>query len=318
MLSAKSRRLYRRLLELGPTPRADAGAKGIDDEAVAELLDHGLVREIAERLNAVPPRAAHGRVAMLANARSGELLRDAVEAQEFLESCSRFGREAEPAEDSLVELVADYTEVKLLSSTLQRDAKREVLSIQTSHLPPLRRDGTSGVNVAGPVEADRAAGIRYRVVYARDLFDDPLRRREIEDFVAHGEDARMHPGPPLKLKVVDDAVALVPLDETGEAGALLVRSRQICTLLVDYFERIWGESVPVGEINRDDAMAVIKAIDMRVLAMLADDFDDAVIARRLNLSERSVRRHISSLCAILGVQTRTGIIAAAARKGWLP
>lgn len=44
MLSAKSRRLYRRLLELGPVPRSDAQAKGVDDDALAELLDHGLVR----------------------------------------------------------------------------------------------------------------------------------------------------------------------------------------------------------------------------------------------------------------------------------
>lgn len=312
ILSAKSRRLYRRLLELGPTSRADAKAKGMDDDALAELLDYGLVREIADLLSALPPRTARGQIAVLANQRAREVLQDAVEAEGFLVSC--LTREEHPTgDDPPVELIVDRSEIVLLSTTLQRRAQREVLSAQTSRFPEAYKDS---VNVVGPIDTDIAAGIRYRVIYAEELLKADIRRKEIEESVALGEDARVHPNLSLKFKVIDRSTALVPLDETAEAGALLIRSAPMCALLVDYFEKLWVESATVGQVDRGGPGAV-KAIDMRVLAMLADDASDAIIARRLSLSERSVRRHVNSLLTTLGVQTRTGIVAAAARRGWL-
>lgn len=313
MLSAKSQRLYRRLLELGPVPRADAGADAVDGDALTELLGYGLVRETGDLLSALPPRTARGQVAMLANQRAREVLRDAVEAEEFLGSC--LTREEHVAgDDAPVELIVDRSEIVLLSTTLQRRAQREVLSVQTSRFP---KSSATSIKVVGPIETDVAAGIRYRVIYAEDLLKHGERRREVEDGVARGEEARIHPNPPLKFKVIDRATALVPLDETAETGALLIRSAPLCGLFVDYFDKLWTESTTIGEIGRNGAGA-LNAIDVRVLAMLADDASDAAIARRLGLSERSVRRHVSSLLTTFGVQTRTGIVGAAARKGGLP
>lgn len=312
MLSAKSRRLYRRLLELGPVPRTDPRADSVDGDALAELLDYGLVRETGDLLSALPPRTARGQVAMLANQRAREVLRDAVEAEEFLGSClTRAERVA--GDESPVEVIVDRSEIVLLSTTLQRRARQEVLSVQTSRFPEASADS---IRVVGPIDTDVAAGIRYRVIYAEDLLEADQRRSEVEDGIARGEEARIHPSPALKFKVIDRSTALVPLDETAEAGALLIRSAPLCGLFVDYFEKLWAESAAVGEMGRDGAGA-LDAIDVRVLRMLADDASDAAIARRLGISERSVRRHVSSLLSTFGVQTRTGIVAAAARKGWL-
>lgn len=312
MLSAKSRRLYRRLLELGPVPRAAAQAKGVDDDALAELIDHGLVRETDDLLSAMPPRAARGRVAMLANERAREVLQDAVEAEEFLGSCLT-GEGHLAGDDAPVEIIVDRSEIVLLSATLQRRAQREVRSVQTSRFPEASPNSTK---VVGPIDSDVAAGIRYRVIYAEDFLESGERRAEVEASVARGEDARTHPKLPLKFKVIDRSTALVPLDETAETGALLIRSAPLCALFVDYFEKLWLEAASVGAPAHDSA-GVLKAIDIRVLTMLADDASDASIARRLGLSERSVRRHVSALSTSFGVQTRTGIIAAAAREGWL-
>ncbi|MBO0826687.1 MAG: hypothetical protein J2P24_02785 [Streptosporangiales bacterium] len=312
MLSAKSRRLYRRLLELGPVLRDDASGEGVDGDALAELLGYGLVRETGDLLSALPPRTARGQVAMLANQRAREVLQDAVEAEEFLGSC--LTREEHLAgDDAPVELIVDRSEIVLLSATLQRRAQREVLSVQTARFPEA---STNSIKVVGPIDTDMAAGIRYRVIYAEDLLKSDERREEVEEGVARGEEARIHPQLPLKFKVIDRSTALVPLDEMAEAGALLIRSAPLCGLFVDYFEKLWMESAAAGEAARDRAGAV-NAIDMRVLAMLADDASDAAIARRLGFSERSVRRHVSSLSTTLGVQTRTGVVAAAVRKGWL-
>jgi DNA-binding NarL/FixJ family response regulator len=42
-----------------------------------------------------------------------------------------------------------------------------------------------------------------------------------------------------------------------------------------------------------------------------------VIARRVNISAPSVRRHASALKELLGVETRFAAGAAAVRRGWL-
>jgi DNA-binding CsgD family transcriptional regulator len=311
MLSAKSRRLYRRLLELGPVPDADTSAD-VDSDALAELLEYGLVRETGDLLSALPPRTARGQVAMLANQHAQEVLRDAVEAEEFLSSCLTRAEHV-AGDESPVEIIVDRSEIALLSATLQRRAQREVLSAQTSRFPEAYE---GSLRLVGPIDTDIAAGIRYRVIYADELLKSDDRRDDIREGVGRGEEARIHPKLTLKFKVIDRSTALVPLDETAEAGALLIRSTPLCGLFVDYFEKLWAESATVGEISRDGARA-LNAIDMRVLAMLADDASDAAIARRLGLSERSVRRHVSALLTTFGVQTRTGIIAAAAREGRL-
>lgn len=312
MLSAKARRLYRRLLELGPVPRADAQANGVDDDALAELLDHGLVRETGDLLSALPPRTARGQIVLLANQRARQVLQDAVDAEDFLGSC--LTHEEHPAGgDSLVEIV-DRREIAVLSAALHRRAQREVLSVQTSRFPEAYENS---LRVVGSTDTDTAAGVRNRVIYAEELLKSDGRRREIQEGIARGEEARAHPKPSLTFEVIDLSTAFVPLDETAEAGALLIRSAPLCGLFVDYFEKLWTESATFGEVDRDGTRA-LKAIDRRVLAMLADDASDAIIARRLGLSERSVRRHVGSLLTAFGVQTRTGIVGAAGRAGWLP
>jgi DNA-binding NarL/FixJ family response regulator len=44
---------------------------------------------------------------------------------------------------------------------------------------------------------------------------------------------------------------------------------------------------------------------------------DAAIARHLDVSERTVRRHISAALDVLGVDNRITATAVAVREGWL-
>lgn len=312
MLSAKSRRLYRRLLELGPIARADAKAKGVDDDTLAELLDYGLVRDLENRLCAVPPRTARGQVAIQANRRTRDVLQAAVEAETFLESCMRAADRLRPTDEQLAELILDRAEIRLLSGTLQRQARREVRSVHTARFPANYDNRT---NVVGPTKADTAAGIRYRVIYSQAFMQHDGLRKEAEVGIARGEEARVHPIPPLKFKLVDSSMALIPMDDAAEVGALLIRSAPVCSLFGDYFEKLWVESEPLTPLaTRGSAL---KPVEMRILERLADDESDAAIARRLRISERSVRRHVSRFQQVLGVETRAGALAVAVRNGWL-
>ncbi|MCB9376963.1 MAG: response regulator transcription factor [Microthrixaceae bacterium] len=57
--------------------------------------------------------------------------------------------------------------------------------------------------------------------------------------------------------------------------------------------------------------------ELEVLAAVADGHDNATIARDLYISEATVKSHLASVFAKLGVATRTGAVAEARRRGHL-
>lgn len=57
--------------------------------------------------------------------------------------------------------------------------------------------------------------------------------------------------------------------------------------------------------------------ELEVLAAVADGDDNATIARRLYISQATVKSHLVSLFAKLGVASRTGAVAEARRRGHL-
>ncbi|HET8930508.1 MAG TPA: helix-turn-helix transcriptional regulator, partial [Acidimicrobiales bacterium] len=57
--------------------------------------------------------------------------------------------------------------------------------------------------------------------------------------------------------------------------------------------------------------------ELEVLAAVADGHDNATIARDLYISQATVKSHLASVFAKLGVATRTGAVAEARRRGHL-
>jgi DNA-binding NarL/FixJ family response regulator len=64
-------------------------------------------------------------------------------------------------------------------------------------------------------------------------------------------------------------------------------------------------------------MPVLAEDDTRLLGLVADGLVLDAIARRLNLSERTVRRRIRSLCDRIGVDTPVQAVVWAVRVGIL-
>lgn len=57
--------------------------------------------------------------------------------------------------------------------------------------------------------------------------------------------------------------------------------------------------------------------ELEVVAAVAEGLDNAAIARRLYISQATVKTHLASVFAKLGVSTRTGAVAEARRRGHL-
>lgn len=306
MLSKAARRLYERLLDLGPVGWSDGPVSGPDDPRLIELVGSGLAETTAEYIGVIPPDEARLTAIKSVSEHCRHLLEESLAIEDFLQTC-RHDKSASAG----ARLVSDPNELRHLSGRMVTETVRELRSVHTF-------DDRPGIHPRqmGPSAAEPLADVSFRIIYPAALVHDSRRRDEVAGFVEGGEQARIHPSPPLKFKISDGAAVLVPLDSQGAAGGLLIKAPALCSLFVDYFEKLWAESTPF-DATRTNASTLLNPLQTRILGFIADDMLDLAIARKLDVSERTVRRHVGIIMDKLGARTRAGAVVMALERGLL-
>jgi DNA-binding CsgD family transcriptional regulator len=208
----------------------------------------------------------------------------------------------------LVRLLTDPREIGSLSVELSLSAEQEVLSLETAHFtkPPDPRSVR-----ALPAEVIQR-GVRFRNIYARALLEIDGAADILRASTETGWENRVYPQLPMKMVIVDERAALLPLGRTGMEGAILVHAPPIVAMLREYFEMLWARSVPLEGVS-----AKLTAEQHQVLGLVLTGMTDAAIARHLGVSERTVRRHVGALLRLLGVDNRVSLAVTAIREGWI-
>jgi DNA-binding CsgD family transcriptional regulator len=218
-------------------------------------------------------------------------------------------RVSHPLARASVEVLTDPAEIGALSVELCMSAQRDVANLETAHFrePPDPRSAK-----VPPPEAV-ARGVRFRNIYARPVLDLPGSDEMVRRCIEGGWELRVLPELPMKMVLVDDRAALLPLDPTGVQGAALVRSPVIVAALRMFFELLWGRATGLGQ-GADPRLTPVQST---VLRLMAGGLTDAAIGRQLGVSERTVRRHISAILDRLNVGNRITAAAVAVREGWI-
>jgi len=159
--------------------------------------------------------------------------------------------------------------------------------------------------------------VRCRSIYAASAMDDPAARRIIEACTEAGEQARLLPTVPMKMKLADHTTAMLPLTPTGTAGALVVRAPVIIAALREYFELLWERATPLKASRSAAPGDRLTPAQQAVLELMAEGLHDDAIAHRAGISTTTVRRHITAIIDRLGVRSRFAAGAAAQRRGWI-
>ncbi|MFF4644518.1 LuxR C-terminal-related transcriptional regulator [Streptomyces sp. NPDC001389] len=158
-----------------------------------------------------------------------------------------------------------------------------------------------------------ARGIRMRSLYQHATrFDQPT-RTHAERLVAAGAQIRTLPEVLPQMIIVDQALALLP---ARSGGALIIREPDLLAYLLDVFERDWAQATPYAS-GPHAAQGVSQAMKQTILVMLAKGLKDDTIARRLGISLRTCRRHVSELLETLGAHSRFEAGVIAERQGLL-
>jgi DNA-binding CsgD family transcriptional regulator len=313
VLSEPAARLYESLVASGGLSLVEH--PDLSDAAAArELIDKGFARERYVGLPMLVPvepiRAVDN--AILTKQR---LILDQYEALLRLRDEMRalqqvYHSAALPSEDprDLVRIVTDRNEIGALSVELCLSAQHDVASLETEHFTRSPDPRSARTPPAEVIER----GIRFRNIYARAALELPGAQDMLRISQQAGWECRVYPTLPMKLVLVDERAALLPLGPTGMEGAMLVRAPVVIAALRTYFELLWNRSVSV-----DGGPAKLPAEQDQVLRLLLTGMTDRAIARHLDISERTVRRHVGALQETLGATNRVTLAVAAIREGWV-
>jgi DNA-binding CsgD family transcriptional regulator len=322
------------------------GIGDFDERVYRALLARpdGSPQELASGLDATASRTRHAlarldRVGLIRRAGRGRYRPVGPEsALMVLLSRRRLENEAALARvrDSIEELTDEYRAGRLRTdpgSLIEVLSGREAVNRRVDELtrsvsnslwvldrPPYLEwaDGAPETNESEAVFTrgllDKGADIR--AVYCPQSMDRPGRFATVMRLAALGEQARMLPRLPFKLRVMDRRVALMPLVGDMYDNLVVVHPSGLLDGLIELFEAYWERArplLPAGDPDQEPG----DAEDRLVARMLLAGLKDQAIGRQLGVSSRTATRRIAAVMERLGADTRFQAGAEAARRGWV-
>lgn len=181
------------------------------------------------------------------------------------------------------------------------------------------------VEIVGAVESG-AAAVETAMLAQPDVVLLDLNLPDVDGVeVTRRLMSRGFPGAVLILTMYDDSAALTAALAAGARGYLLKGSSAADVLAGIRAVRsggvVFGAAVAdtvISGLTRPSAPPSIPGLsgrEVEILALIAQGHDNAVIARRLVLSEKTVRNHVSSIYSKLGVTDRASAIERARAAG---
>lgn len=279
---------------------------------LAPLLDLGLVRLDGERL-AIPVMAS-----VVADLVRGEATRAAVIADR-LDALSwavphLVAANTRPDDSELSEVRPLDGELSSGGNPLEMLGK--MLRTSRGDMLWLRPDAWSMPResaVSSMLAEAMASGRKSRAIYpvrAVNEAPDALRTR-----ARLGEQIRVISELPTRMFILGDSHAVLP-EPLGFADEprVHIRQRSVVAALTMWFEALWATATPVPTFDTGEARPDLRRF---LLEQLVAGAQDEVIARKLGISLRTVRRRIAALMTELGVDTRFQAGVEAVRRGWI-
>lgn len=196
-------------------------------------------------------------------------------------------------------------------------AAADIWRLQSSREVPLSSDvmmPDTGPLFASKLEYDSSfwaarAGenLRVRLIMSTADASHPQARDRIQGEIDNGVQIRMHPNPPSWFWITDDNTIGMPLHwgQSWPTSVMATHSVPLAAVFSWIYERVWEESVPVGE--------GAQAWDP-ILKLMSQGMTMATATQSLGLTPRTGRRRVADAMAHYGADTPFSLGAAWARS----
>ncbi|GAA1181564.1 hypothetical protein [Nesterenkonia xinjiangensis] len=212
----------------------------------------------------------------------------------------------------IVEVLHGRSAVTQVADSSQLAVRHQVRSLDRGPYSP----STAGTMC--PIQREMLPrGIRYRTVYGDDAASAPHIRRAIGEAMDLGEDARVHAAVPMRLRIMDEDLGLIVLNEEERVTGVLVHPSPLLAALIGLFDSIWATSVPLGVAEDIPRLDDVDGNTRRLLRLMASGLTDEHMSRELGISRRTLSRKVQQLLEHTGARTRFQLGVQAARRGWI-
>ncbi|MCX4770292.1 transcriptional regulator [Streptomyces sp. NBC_01285] len=159
-------------------------------------------------------------------------------------------------------------------------------------------------------------GVDIRGVYCLESIEPPGRLGTILNLAAAGERSRLLPHLPLKARIVDRRVAVVPLAGGSKDSIVLVHPSGLLDGLMELFEAYWERAEPLLS-EGPDVVEGPSEEELVLVRLLHSGYKDQAIARQLGVSVRTATRRVAALMQRLDAGTRFQAGVKARERGWV-
>ncbi|WP_042416067.1 helix-turn-helix transcriptional regulator [Streptacidiphilus anmyonensis] len=304
-------------------PESAAEVTGLTDDGIAlcrdELLAHCLLQRVSgadDRLVPVNPELAATRLAqpLEETIRNYRTAVDGTRERLLQLMPAYLGRTISGPATGGLEIITDPAEVQLLINQAANKCSRDLMTVQ----PGGKRDpGTLQRTL--PLDLSIAQrGVRFRMLYQHTTRTQLSMRSYVSAMVESGAEIRTVDQLPERMFIFDREVAFIPKRSQANQppGAVVVREPVLTSFLCALFEQFWIASTPFL-VEGPGYQNVSDDLRRSLLELLAQGLKDEVVARRLGMSVRTCRRHISALMQELGAESRFEAGVRAAQLGLL-
>lgn len=157
-----------------------------------------------------------------------------------------------------------------------------------------------------------ARGIRLQSLFQHAVRVKPEMRKLLDELDERGAEVRTCQLISDRVVIIDRETAFIP-NLSGPSGAVIIREPSTVNFLYRLLEQTWATAVPYSA--ESSAMpgygAAVNELRLGILRMLASGDKDEYIARKLNVSLRTCRRHIAEIMEEFNVSSRfqAGVVA---------
>ncbi|MFD5858757.1 helix-turn-helix transcriptional regulator [Streptomyces chartreusis] len=301
-------RIYARAVRRGRVPRGDAAA-------VPCLLELGLLHLDPDDGDWLVPAAPLEVMTRLLRGLHDEVgasqrrMGSALAAFEWYAGLSGPQPTMHAAQGSAIRVLEGVTRIQAALDEATQTCTSQVLTI---HPGGIRRKHELAEGMHRSLEL-RGRGVRMRDLYTHtarhgqgllnylELMGDAVEARTLDEVTEH-------------LVLFDRTVAFIPAN-ADRTLALELRHPALVEYLATVFDRLWRLAVPLNTPLPDTGIQGISHRERSIASLLAEGYQDVVIAERLGISVRTCRAHIARLSESLGAASRTQLGVRIAQAG---
>ncbi|MFD4758572.1 LuxR C-terminal-related transcriptional regulator [Streptomyces sp. NPDC058439] len=192
-----------------------------------------------------------------------------------------------------------------------RGARQEILTLQPGSTRPPEQLQLALTNARSTL--DRSIPLRH--IYQHSARYSPELRSYVGQIPAGILQVRTLEQTIERLLIFDRAVAFIPATPDRDV-ALKIRHPALVRYFVQVYEVLWTQATPLTEnLPTTTPGASVTAVQLSIARLLVEGHVDEIVARKLGISVRTCRAHISRLMRTLNASSRTQLGARLIQSG---